>query len=72
MDVKAKINEIVTKVKSDPKLMESFTKDPVKTVEGIIGVDIPDGVADQIVSGVKGALASDKISGAVNAVKNLF
>ena len=30
MDVKEKINEIVEKVKKDPKFMEEFKKDPVK------------------------------------------
>ncbi|MBR5421204.1 MAG: hypothetical protein IK115_08675 [Lachnospiraceae bacterium] len=72
MDIKAKIEQIVAKVKGDPKLMESFKKDPVKTIESLAGVDIPDGAEDKIVSGVKAALTGDKLSGAVEAVKKLL
>ncbi len=72
MDIKAKIDEVVSKVKSDPNLMENFKKDPEKTIEGIIGMDIPDGVADQVINGVKAALAGDKLGGAVDKLKGLF
>ena len=72
MDVKAKIDEIVKKVKADPKLMEDFSKDPVKTVEKLAGVDIPDNIEDQIVNGVKAALAGGKLGDVVETVKKLF
>ena len=72
MDIKAKIDEIVNKVKSDPTLMASFQKDPVKTVEKVAGVDIPDDVEKQLVSGVKAALTTDKLAGAADALKKLF
>ena len=42
MDIKAKIDEIVKKVKSDDAFAEKFKKDPVKAVEGVLGVDLPD------------------------------
>ena len=72
MDIKAKINEIVDKVKNDPTLMESFQKDTVKTVEKVAGVDIPDNIEDQLVSGVKAALTTDKLAGAADAIKKLL
>lgn len=72
MDIKQKITEIVDKIKSNPTLMADFKKEPEQTVEKLIGVDIPDGVADKVVDGVKAALASDKISGLVGKVKGLF
>lgn len=34
MDIKAKIDEIVNKVKSEPDIAKKFQSDPVKTVEG--------------------------------------
>ena len=37
MDIKAKIDELVTKIKNDPAAMDNFQKDPVKTVEGLAG-----------------------------------
>lgn len=76
MDIKAKIQEVVNKVKSDKTLADDFKKDPVKTVEKLAGIDLPDGAADKIVDGVKAALAGDKLSDAASGIKdklkNLF
>lgn len=76
MDVKAKVEEIVKKIQADPNLLKEFQENPVKVVEKLVGVDIPDGVEDQIVSGVKNALAGNKagnvIDSAVDAVKGLL
>lgn len=72
MDVKAKIDEIVKKVQSDPKLMDSFKKDPVKTIESVIGVDLPDDVVKQVVTGVKGKITLDKAAGAMDMLKGLM
>ena len=72
MDIKAKIEEIVKKVQADPNLLASFQKDPVKTIEGLSGIDIPDGMEEQIVGGVKAALAGDMLSQAAGAVQGLF
>lgn len=71
MDVKAKIDEIVKKVQSDPKLMDSFKKDPVKTIESVIGVDLPDDVVKQVVAGVKGKITLDKAAGVMDMLKGL-
>lgn len=72
MDIKKKVEEIVEKLKKDPSLLESFKKDPVKTVEKLADVDIPDGMEEKIVTGVKTALAGDKLSGAADTIKKLF
>ena len=48
VDVKAMIDKVVDKAKSDPKFMEELKKDPEKAIESVIGVDIPDGVADKV------------------------
>lgn len=71
-DVKAKINEVVEKVTKDKDLKEKFQKDPIKTVEGIIGVDLPDDAMQKVVEGVKGKISLDKLSGALDSVKKLF
>ena len=71
MDIKKKVDEIVKKIKADPKLMKQFADDPVKTVESLAGVDIPDDIEDNIVTGVKAALASGKLGSVIETVKNL-
>ncbi len=72
MDIKAKINEIVDKIKNDDGLMEQFKSDPVKAVESVIGVDIPDDMVNGIVDGVKAKLSGDALSGIAGKIKGLF
>ena len=67
MDIKAKIDEVVNKVKSDAGFADKFKSEPVKAVEEVIGVNLPDDVVNNVVEGVKakvnvGGLA-DKIGG---------
>lgn len=72
MDIKEKINEVVEKITKDKDLKEQFQKDPIKTVEGILGVDLPDDVIKKISDGVKGKISVDKISDALGSLKKLF
>ena len=72
MDVKAKVEEIVGKIKGDPGLAKNFQSNPEKTIESLIGVDIPDGVLEQVISGVKAAFAGDKASGIVDKITGIF
>lgn len=72
MDIKEKINEIVEKIKKDPALMEQFQKEPVKAVEKVLGVDLPDDVVEKIVDGVKAKISVDKVSDLAGSIKKLF
>ena len=72
MDIKAKIEEIVEKVKNDDSLMEDFKKNPVQVVEKLAGVDLPDDIAEKVVDGVKAKVSVDKLSGAMDSLKKLF
>ncbi|MBR1592246.1 MAG: hypothetical protein IJ666_04465 [Ruminococcus sp.] len=53
MDVKAKINEIADKVKNDKEFGSKFMSDPVKAVESVVGVDLPDEKIKEIANGIK-------------------
>lgn len=72
MDIKEKIEEIVEKVKGDDKLLAKFKDDPVKTVEKLLGVDLPDDIIEKVVDGVKAKISVDKLSGAMDSLKKLF
>lgn len=61
MDIKAKITELVDKIKGDKDLFAKFTKDPIKTVEELLGVDLPDDQLKGIVEGVKAKISLDSI-----------
>ena len=68
MDIKAKITELVDKVKNDPELAAKFQKDPIKTVEGLLGVDLPDEQIKQIADGIKAKVSLDKLGGALGGL----
>lgn len=57
MDIKEKISELVDKIKEDDKLKEQFAKEPVKTVEKLIGVDLPDDKLEAVLSRVHPGLS---------------
>lgn len=62
MDIKAKIEEIVKKLQSDKTLLAKFQKDPVKALEGLIGIDLPDEQLNAIITGVKAKLAATGVA----------
>jgi len=70
--VKEKIDEIVAKIKGSDNLLEQFKEDPEKTIESLTGIDIPDEIADKVISGVKAALSGDKLSGLLDKAKDLL
>lgn len=72
MDIKAKIEELTKKIMNDKKLQEKFKTNPVEAVEGLLGIDLPDEQINKIVDGIKAKITVDKVSGAVNALGNLF
>lgn len=73
IDIKAKIKEVTDKVQGDKDIAAKFEKDPVKTVEGIIGMDLPDDQINGIIAGVKAKLGdAGAVSGILNKAKGLF
>lgn len=67
-----KVNEVVDKLKSDDKLRAQFMKEPVKTLEQIFGVDLPDDVIEKIVNAVKANLTAEDIGDLVGAAMKIF
>ena len=69
MDIK---EQIENKIQKDSALQSQFKKDPIKAVEKLLGVDLPDDVIEKVVAGVKTKLSLDDLSDAVDALKKLF
>ncbi len=69
MDIKAKIDEMVSRIQSDPAIAEQFKSNPVAAVEKVIGIDLPDDVINNIIDGVKAKLG---VSNIANAIGGLF
>lgn len=68
LDIKSKITELVEKAKTDEKFKKDLAKDPVKAVEGVVGVDLPDDQIKKIVEGVKAKVTLDKASGIIDMI----
>jgi hypothetical protein len=71
-DIKKQVEEITKKLQSDPKLLESFQKEPVKTLEGLTGVDLPDDKIQPVVDAVKAKLAVGNIGSVAGKLGGLF
>lgn len=67
-----KVNEVVDKLKADESLQKEFVKEPVKTLEKILNVDLPDDVIEKIVDAVKAQLTMDDIGDLLSAAKKIF
>lgn len=72
MDIKEQIGKIVEEVSKNPDIKEQFEKEPVKVIEKVIGVDMPDDVVMKIVDGVKAKLTMDGVSKAAGTLKGIF
>lgn len=72
IDIKAKIEELAAKLQKDPALLQSFQKDPVKTLEKLTGVDLPDDQLKPLVAGVKAKLAASDLGDKLGGLKKLF
>jgi hypothetical protein len=71
-DIKKQVEEITQKLQSDPKLLENFQKEPVKTLEGLTGVDLPDDKIQPVVDAVKAKLAVGNIGSVAGKLGGLF
>lgn len=71
-DLKAKAEEAVKKLQADPTLLKSFQSDPIKTIEKLLGIDLPDEQLKPLVTAVKAKLATADIGDALEGLKKLF
>ena len=77
MDIQKIIEEVVSKLKIDPKMLAAFAADPVKTLERTFGIDLPDDQINAIIDGVKARVDLSKIDvgqavGILGKLKGLF
>lgn len=70
-ELKVKVEEIVNKVKNDGDFANKFQENPVKAVEGVVGVNLPEDQINGIVQGVKAKINFDN-NNIVGKIKGLF
>ena len=72
MDIKAKIEEIVNKIKNDKNFAAEFSTDPVKAVEKVLGVDLPDDQINKLIDGIKAKIKTEDVMGKVGGLLGKF
>ena len=72
MEIKEKIEQVAKKLLSDKNLMQKFEKNPVKVIEELLGVDLPDDLVNSIIDGVKAKINLEKVGDALGALSGLF
>ncbi|MCI9073452.1 MAG: hypothetical protein HFH80_11760 [Lachnospiraceae bacterium] len=72
MNLKEQISKMVESISRDKDLQEQFKKEPVKALESVLGVDLPEDVIEQVIAGVKAKLTADNVSDAMDTLKGLF
>ena len=59
-------------ISKNPNIKEQFEKEPVKVIENVIGIDLPDDVIMKIIDGVKAKLTIDGVSKAADTLMDMF
>ena len=72
MDIKAKIEELTEKIKSDKDLLTKFQNDPISAVESLLGVDLPNDQIEGIVEGIKAKIKLDDLGDVLGGLGGLF
>lgn len=76
MDIQKIIADVLAKLEGDNGLLAKFKANPTKTIEGLIGVDLPDEQIDAIVKGVMAKIDIEDVAktatGILGKLKGMF
>jgi hypothetical protein len=72
MDIKATVEKAVKKLMDNPALLKKFEKEPVKVIEELVGVELPDDLVNQLVDAIKAKIAAEKMGDALQGLGKLF
>lgn len=72
MDLKKMATDLVEKIQKDPKLLNEFRENPVKLLEQLIGVDLPDDQVKQLADLIKAKIDLDKAGDLLKGIGGLF
>ena len=72
MDIQKMIVKAVKLLSENEDLLKAFNKNPAKTLEKVLGVDLPDDQVNAIVAGVKAKLGLDDVLEIAGKLKGLF
>ena len=68
MDLKAMAEKAVDRLMADPALLKQFKTQPVKTLETVLAVDLPDQMTEQVVKAVQAKVNLEKLDDVVEKI----
>ena len=71
-NLKEKINEIVDKIKNDKDFANKFKENPVKALEELSGIEIPEEKIQEAIAIIQTKINSKKVDDALDKLKGLF
>ena len=72
MDIKEKIEEVAKKLLNNKNLMEKFEKNPVKVIEELVGIDLPDELINKLIDGIKAKISLEQVGDVLQGLGKLF
>lgn len=72
MDIKAKVEELVSQIQKNPKLLTQFKENPVSVIEKLVGMDLPDDQIMKLADLVKAKIDLDKAGDLLKGLGGLF
>ena len=72
MDIKKNVEELVEKIKKNPKMLAQFKENPVPVIEALVGMDLPDDQIKKLADLVKAKMDLDKAGDLLNGLGGLF
>lgn len=72
MDIKKMAEELVEKIQKNPKLLSRFRSEPVKVIEELTGLDLPDAEIEKLAELIKAKIDLDKAGELLKGFGGLF
>lgn len=72
MDIQKIITEAVKALTENEELLKAFNKNPAKTLEGLLHINLPDDQVNAVVAGIKAKLGLDDVLEMAGKLKGLF
>ena len=72
MDIKAKVEDLVSEIQKNPKLLTQCKENPVPVIEKLVGMELPDDQIMKIADLVKAKIDLDKAGDLLKGIGSLF
>lgn len=72
LDLKEIIEKAANAILKDDQLKTMFKNEPIKALEKILKVDLPDELLEPVIEGIKVKITADKLGDAANLLKKFF